>query len=148
MKVRRGSVTFHNVIGIKVKCSLDEWMEVEERLRKDVEQYGLYGTGPAFYQITEKGSDAAELVVYLPLNLPFARKKSDTYMFQEKLHLEDGLMIRQADQEDSLEISYELLEAAAESEDMYLRKPFYHFDLRIYGGSVTDIYAPADDRLL
>lgn len=144
MKIKRCPVMFHNVISAKFTGKADQWYESAQGLRNAVIRNGLYGTGPIMYQVgeTDAGSGKVDYMFYIPVSEPVVMKESEQYGFEETWIVEDALVLRHADLDESLDESYQMLRACAEANDLTLQESFYHIYLDVFGGGVIDICAP------
>ncbi|MFB9277186.1 DUF5085 family protein [Cohnella cellulosilytica] len=144
MKIKRSSLTFNNVIRLTTTCKLNEWDRVARELRNAILKNNLYATGPTIYQVSEMNRDENEAVFTfcLPISEPIAMPPNDKYSFETVWNIPDGLMLRHADLDDELEISYDIVRTCAEANDIRLQEPFYNIYLDVYGDGVIDIFAP------
>jgi len=143
LKIRRCPLLFNRVISRRLIGDMKEWYTGARELRNMVIKNGLYGTGPVFYQVSaceEEGK--MKFNIYLPVNVAVKFKDNDIYSYNEKMYFEDGLLLRHADLDEELELSYTLLRACAEDQGLKLKEPFYNIYLEVYGDGIIDIYAP------
>ena len=144
MKIKRCPVLFHNVISAKFTGKSEDWYESAQGLRNAVIRNGLYGTGPIMYQVGETDTEAGKVdyTFYIPVSQPVVMKENEQYRFEETWLVQDSLVLRHADLDESMEESYELLRACAEANGLTLQEPFYNIYLDVFGGGVIDICAP------
>lgn len=144
MKIKRTSVTFHNVLSTSAFCKKRDWHLIARDLRNAVIKNGLYGTGPVIYQMVQSADaeDEARYTFYLPVNAVIEMPDNEKYQFHEKWGFEDGLSFRHCDLDENLEDSYEMMKDAAEANDLQLEEHFYNIHLDVYGGGIIDIFAP------
>lgn len=144
MKIKRCPIIFHNVISTTVDCKRSEWHRVVQATRNAILLQDLYSTGPVIYQAaqTEEQNDDVKLTLYMPVNRSVKLQDNSRFKFEETMICEDGLVLRHADLDDDIELSYEWLRICAESHQFKLMEPFYHIYLDVYGEGMIDIYAP------
>lgn len=144
MKIKRGPITFNNVISASTQCNIQEWYHAARDIRNAVIKNGLYGTGPVIYQTSEYDAATNEAIFtfYLPVNMPVQMPDNEKYRFIDQLKFDDGLVLRHADLDESTADSYELLRVCAQTQQLVLQEPFYNIFLDVYGGGIIDIYAP------
>lgn len=144
MKIKRCPVIFHNIISTTMVCKRSEWHRVVQATRNAILLQHLYSTGPVVYQASQSQnqSEEVELTLYMPVNRPVELQENSRFTFQETMHLKDGLVLRHADLDDDIELSYEWLRIGAESNQLKLVEPFYHIYLDVYGEGIIDIFAP------
>lgn len=104
----------------------------------------MYGTGPVIYQVSQFNETVleAEYTFYIPVNAPVNFNEDSPYRFMESLSFTDGLVLRHADLDESVEESYQILLACAEDSQFALKEPFFNIYLDVYGDGIIDIYAP------
>ncbi|WP_138755914.1 DUF5085 family protein [Paenibacillus sinopodophylli] len=144
MKIKRCPIMFKNVISARITTESENWYEAAQGLRNAVIRNGLYGTGPVMYQALalEPKTNKVEYNFYIPVSEPVAMEKNEQYQFEETWIVQDALVLRHADLDESIEESYELLRACAEAHQLTLQEPFYNIYLDVFGGGVIDICAP------
>lgn len=144
MRIKRCPIIFNNVISAKAECKKGEWYETARGLRNAVIKNGLYGTGPIIFQAGEhnKLEDTWNYTFYLPVNAPIKMAKNDKYSFYELWKFDDGITLRHADMDESIEDSYDILRECARANNLVLQEPFYNIYLDVYGDGIIDIYAP------
>ncbi len=144
MKIKRCPIIFQNVISTSTRCKTNEWHITAREFRNAIIKNGLYSTGPIIYKIShfDESLNEADYTFYIPINTPLEMEDNDKYCFYELWKFDDGLAFRHADLDDDLEVSYELLQAAAKANKFELEESFYHIYLDVYGEGIIDIYAP------
>lgn len=143
MRIKRLPILFHNVLGMKIQCPLDEWLLYMASIRNNIVLNDLYATGPISYQVEDTTLESDEMIFtfYQPVNESLIVDNDDEFFFQEELYFEDGLLIRCVEI-DSTEDMYEMLELAAKELNVTLQKPYLQTYLNVYGDGMLDIYAP------
>lgn len=144
MIIKQCPLTFHNVLSAKARCKMNEWHVLASQMRNSVIMNGLYGTGPVIYQTEniDRENNEADFTFHIPVNKPIEMKDNDKYSFIETLSIQDGLVLRHADMEESIEDSYQILKHCAEEYQITLQEPFYNIYLDVYGDGMIDIFAP------
>lgn len=144
MKIKRSALKFNNCISYTAVSRMDEWHLKARELRNAIIKSGLYGTGPVIYQVSHFNETVleAEYTFYIPVNAPVNFNEDSPYRFMESLSFTDGLVLRHADLDESVEESYQILLACAEDSQFALKEPFFNIYLDVYGDGIIDIYAP------
>jgi hypothetical protein len=144
MKVKRSPLIFHNVLGTKARCNINDWHLVAADFRNAIIKNGLYSTGPIIYQISnlDQEKNEADYTLYIPVNMPLKMPENDRYQFFEEWKFEDGLVFRHADLDDELAVTYDFLHEVADANEVQLQEPFYNIYLDVYGEGIIDVYAP------
>jgi len=144
MKIKRSPIKFNNVLSYTSVCKITEWHHAASQLRNSVIKNGLYGTGPIIFQVSQLNETAqeAEYTFHMPVNAPVKLSDDSPFHFTEQMSFDDGLLVRHADLDESMDESYGLLYACAKSNDVVLQEPFFNIYLDVYGDGIIDVYAP------
>ncbi|WP_251551957.1 DUF5085 domain-containing protein [Neobacillus muris] len=143
MKIKRSPIRFNNVISYTAICKITEWHQAATELRNSVIENGLYGTGPVIFQVSslDETAQEAQYTFHIPVNAPVKMAADSPFQFTESLAFDDGLLIRHADLDESIDDSYALLYACAEANQVKLQEPFFNIYLDVYGDGIIDVYA-------
>lgn len=144
MKVKQTPLIFQHVMSATTVCGLKEWYAYAQEFRNAIIRNGLYGTGPIMYQVepVEEDEEQARFTFYLPVNQAVELEGNDKFHFYPQWQFDDGLLIRHADLDVSMEESYAALLVCAETYGFTLQQPYLHIYLDVYGEGMIDIYAP------
>lgn len=142
MKIKRKPMSFHNVLSISQTVKTGKWYGLALALREYMIKNELYPTGPVFYQTVARDEETTLYTVYMPLQAPAELEEGSSFEFLAELSFEEGLLFRHPDIDESIELSYRVLETCAKVNKLHLQPPFFNLYLDVYGDGVIDIYAP------
>ncbi|MDR2106600.1 MAG: DUF5085 family protein [Coriobacteriales bacterium] len=144
MKIKRGPITFHNLLKMTDTCKREAWPAMAKLMRNFVVMNGLYTNAPAFYQVVPVKEDKErwEYTVYVPISAPVKLDKDIPMEFVSELSFDDALMFRIVDPTTLLEEAYFFLDVCAKEQGYKLVRPFYHVCYDVFGEPMTDVIAP------
>ncbi|MBR1692806.1 MAG: DUF5085 family protein [Lachnospiraceae bacterium] len=147
MAVVRGKLEFQNVVIMHTKSKYGDWQDQAQQFRAFLVKNDIFITGPVIVQweLQEDESKEADLTIYLPTYQKLQIEENDTFSYQERLLIEDGLKIRHADMENDITATEALLEIMAEKAELKLQKPYYYIYLPVFQEYIVDIYAAIEE---
>ncbi len=144
MKVRRGRLEFNNVVGLKAKCDVKEWVNYINVLKATIIKNDVCATGPIIIQgnMNQSFEEVKEVDFLVPINREVQLKgDNENFFFIKKLVVEDAMRVRHTELEDNISSTELFLEAVANKQKVKLKKPFYYVYLPVYQEFVIDIWA-------
>ena len=136
MRIKRGPITFNNLISTVVKGDARGIFAEAQKFRNTIIQNGLYTVSPLIYKIQ---LDTSSLQLFLSLNQSVDVSSHSDLEFTPLLEFKDGLSIRHDDIESPFETSYQLLKEAAEAINVKIDEDFYHIHFSVFGEEMVDI---------
>lgn len=147
MKIKRCPLIFHNMLSMSIECNEDELNDELIKFKYAILQNDLVPRGPIIYRLEKLENRLENKYIFLiAVDRVIKLNENDIFHFIEEFKIEDGLSIRHADLDESLNASYDFLDMVAKSLHICLQKPFYNIYLDVYGGGLIDIYAPIVDK--
>ena len=141
MKINRQPFHMEHLVTYTDTCKIDDWDEGILNLESIVLDEGLYQTAPIFFTISDQVGEPEykTFEYFMPISWR-AEFQSDLVNYVEVFELPDTLVLRQADQMDSLDDALKQLESYAKNNNLILGKNKVCLCTELYGEYIIDLF--------
>ena len=142
------SLVFDHVLTYQIRQLRTDWQEgilltEDFTLIKDI-----YQNGPVFFSVEPEMDEKefSNFTYYLPINEIVMVEDDPHFDYLPQLHLEEALVLRQADHTINFRNAYEKVKQHAKDNGIELEEAFYCVLLEVYGEYIIDLYVPIKNR--
>jgi len=142
------SLVFDNLLTYETKQLRTDWQEGIFVMEDFTLAEGVYKNGPIFFSVAPEENERrfGHFTYYLPINDTVTLEENEHFSFIDSLHIEEALVLRQADQLVDFHAAYEKVKGYAVEQDIPLEDTFYCVLLEVYGDYIIDLHVPVKDR--
>jgi hypothetical protein len=144
LKLEIRPLTFDNVLTYSTNDLRTNWQEGIFIMEDITLAEGVYKNGPIFFSVEPQNGEKkfGRFTYYLPINERVHLKNTTEFQFQERFHIDEALVLRQADQEVDFYAAHRKIKDYAMEENIAIEDTFYCVLLEVYGDIIIDLYVP------
>ncbi|WP_106496026.1 DUF5085 family protein [Lentibacillus sp. Marseille-P4043] len=148
MRIETRSLNFDNLLIYETRQLRKDWQEGFFLMEDFTLAEGIYKNGPTFFSVApEKGEDKfGSFTYYLPISEPVTLADETDFQFQEGFHIEEALVLRQADEATDFHAAYAEIKKYAGKNNISIEDTFYCVLLEVFDEYIIDLYVPLKDR--
>lgn len=141
MKIVEETFIMNNLVIYQAEYELENFDEGFQKLASLELNDGLYQNGPLFFSTDHELKEQGKMpfTYYMPICWEIDTS-NNSIDFEEILLLPRTLMVRQADQEEGLELVIEAIKNYAEENQLTLSDKVFCVITPIYGEQIMDVY--------
>ncbi|WP_010532272.1 DUF5085 family protein [Lentibacillus jeotgali] len=147
MQIEVRSLIFENLLIYKTKQLREDWQMGFFMMEDFTLAEGIYKNGPTFFSVApEKGENKfGNFTYYLPISEPVILSDETDFQFQERFHIEEALVLRQANETNDFHTAYKEVKKYANENNMLIADTFYCVLLDVFDEYIIDLYVPLQD---